>query len=57
MNLDQFKLRLETQLYEAGEGKKVWEALSDTFQRDSVSELLKTFGKIMVNAMARKGFL
>jgi len=49
--------RVETSLYEAAKGKIVWQALSETFDDDSLVKVINNFALLMAKKLSEQGLI
>lgn len=51
------RYRVETSLYEAAGGKIVWQALSETYDDNSLAKVIKSFAQLMANKLSEQGLI
>jgi hypothetical protein len=49
--------RVETSLYEAAKGGIVWQALSETYDDDSLRKIVSNFAALMVKKLGEQGLI
>jgi len=47
---------LETNIYETNERKLIWSGISETVDPDKASDVIRSFGNVLVSKLNREGY-